>query len=155
MQTYFEYFTEETGLWHRKMVGSNYKPVHQFSFRPCAWWMAQGNDSCPLCFSYGRQYRNICPWDRTRTGSPEISNANCRTSEQFQRIQEKIRTKYSRFYLTTEFHRVTRSLTEYLKTIILQYYLFQPVILGPCLNYLILVNKLTVSLSEYSVKLSG
>ena len=48
---YFEYYTEETGLWHRKMVGSNYQACYQFSFRPCAWRMAQGNDSCPLCFS--------------------------------------------------------------------------------------------------------
>jgi hypothetical protein len=27
---YFEYYTEETGLWKRKMVGSNYKPVTSF-----------------------------------------------------------------------------------------------------------------------------
>ena len=27
---YFEYYTDETGLWHRKMVGSNFKPVTSF-----------------------------------------------------------------------------------------------------------------------------
>ena len=27
---YFEYFTEESGTWNRKMVGSNYKPVTSF-----------------------------------------------------------------------------------------------------------------------------
>lgn len=27
---YFEYYTEESGIWNRKMVGSNYKPVTSF-----------------------------------------------------------------------------------------------------------------------------
>ena len=27
---YFEYYTEESGAWNRKMVGSNYKPVTSF-----------------------------------------------------------------------------------------------------------------------------
>jgi predicted dehydrogenase len=27
---YFEYYTDETGLWHRKMVGSNFRPVTSF-----------------------------------------------------------------------------------------------------------------------------
>jgi predicted dehydrogenase len=36
---YFEYFTEETGLWHRKIVGSNFKPVSGFpsGHVPAGW----------------------------------------------------------------------------------------------------------------------
>ena len=49
---YFEYYLEETGLWNKQIVGSNYSKITSFPSGHVPPGMVALNDTCPLCISY-------------------------------------------------------------------------------------------------------